>query len=127
MKTDDYKILLADDDPDAVEFLSYNLRNEGYRVYKSYNGNEAISSAEKVKPELILLDIMMPDMNGLEVCRKLKKIRPLENTMIAFLTARSDDESFIEGFEAGCDDYITKPIDIRLLMNKIAKHNLPVT
>lgn len=114
-----FKILIVDDEPDILEFISYNLKREGYEVYVSNNGKEAIQTAKKVKPELIMLDVMMPDMDGIETCRMIREDEGLKNTLIAFLTARNEDYSQIAGFEAGADDYINKPIKPRVLISRI--------
>ena len=119
MSTSKHKILLVDDDRDILEFLSYNLEKEGFLVITSNNGQEAISLAEKERPELILLDVMMPEMDGVESCEIIRKIPGLENTIIAFLTARGEDYSQIAGFEAGADDYIVKPIKPKVLVSRI--------
>lgn len=114
-----FKILIVDDEPDILEFISYNLKREGYEVYVSNNGKEAIQTAKKVKPELIILDVMMPDLDGIETCRLIREDEALKNTLIAFLTARNEDYSQIAGFEAGADDYINKPIKPRVLISRI--------
>jgi two-component system alkaline phosphatase synthesis response regulator PhoP len=114
-----YKILLVDDEPDILEFLSYNLKSEGYSIYTADNGAGAIEIAKKINPHLILLDIMMPEMDGLEICRKLRKIPALKYTIIAFLTARGEDYSQIAGFESGGDDYIKKPVKPKVLISRI--------
>ena len=119
MKTTDIKILLVDDEPDILEIVGYNLKNEGYEVYTAKNGQEAIQSAKKNNPHLILLDIMMPEMDGIEACEKIRKIKSLQNVIIAFLTARGEDYSQVAGFEAGADDYITKPIKPKVLVSKV--------
>lgn len=119
MENKNYKILLVDDEPDILEFLSYNLIKEGYNVFTSSNGLEAISIAGKEIPNLIILDVMMPGMDGIEVCENLKRNKNLSNTVITFLTARGEDYSQIAGFEAGADDYITKPIKPKLLISRI--------
>ncbi|MBI5539321.1 MAG: response regulator transcription factor [Bacteroidia bacterium] len=119
MDNNNYKILLVDDEPDILEFLSYNLIKEGYNVFLASNGMEAINIAGKEIPNLIVLDVMMPGMDGIEVCENLKKNKNLSNTVITFLTARSEDYSQIAGFEAGADDYITKPIKPKLLISRI--------
>ncbi len=119
MENKDYKILLVDDEPDILEFLSYNLIKEGYDVYTSSNGNEALKIATKEIPHLIILDVMMPGMDGIEVCENLKRNKNLSHTVIAFLTARGEDYSQIAGFEAGADDYISKPIKPKLLISRI--------
>src|ERR1051326_8268710 len=114
-----HKILLVDDEPDILEFLSYNLKKEGYRVYTASNGKDAVVSARKEIPELIVLDVMMPGMDGMEVCRELKKIATLKNSLIAFLTARNEDYSQISGFDSGADDYITKPIKPSVFISRV--------
>ena len=113
------KILLVDDEQDILEFLSYNLKKEGYEVYFANNGKEAITIAKKVSPDLIILDVMMPDMDGIETCRNMREIDGLRNVIIAFLTARNEDYSQIVGFEVGADDYINKPIKPRVLISRI--------
>ena len=115
----DVKILLVDDEPDILEIVGYNLKNEGYQVYTANNGLEALKSAKKITPNLILLDIMMPEMDGIETCEKIRAIKSLENTLIAFLTARNEDYSQVAGFDAGADDYITKPIKPKVLISKV--------
>ncbi|MBI3503095.1 MAG: response regulator transcription factor [Bacteroidetes bacterium] len=115
----EYKILLVDDEPDILEFLSYNLRKENYFVLTSSNGKEAISIAGKEIPQLIVLDVMMPEMNGMEVCRELRKNQKLKDTLIAFLTARNEDYSQISGFDSGADDYITKPIKPSVFISRV--------
>ena len=119
MNKNDIKILLVDDEPDILEIVGYNLKNEGYEVFTAENGLEAIKVAKKQLPHLILLDIMMPEMDGIETCEKIRKIKSLENVLIAFLTARGEDYSQVAGFEAGADDYITKPIKPKVLISKI--------
>jgi len=119
MSTSDYKILLVDDEPDILEFLGYNLKREGYEVFTSSNGREAIETAKKAKPHLVLLDVMMPEMDGIETCEEMRKLPVLKGTIIAFLTARGEDYSQIAGFEAGGDDYITKPIKPKVLISRI--------
>jgi two-component system, OmpR family, alkaline phosphatase synthesis response regulator PhoP len=116
----EFKILIADDEPDILEFVTYNLIKEGYQVSTARNGSEAIEMAKKVHPHLILLDIMMPGLDGVEVCRELRSNPDFNNTIIAFLTARSEDYSQIVGFEVGGDDYIMKPIRPRVLIGRIA-------
>ncbi|MEN8886427.1 MAG: response regulator transcription factor [Winogradskyella sp.] len=113
------KILLVDDEPDILEIVGFNLKNEGYQLFTASNGNEAIKSAKKNHPHLILLDIMMPEMDGIEACEKIRKISTLENVIIAFLTARGEDYSQVAGFEAGADDYITKPVKPKVLISKV--------
>jgi len=114
-----YCILLVDDESDILEFLSYNLDKEGFKTHKASNGKEAIEIALKVKPHLILLDVMMPGIDGIETCEEIRKIPSLNQVIIAFLTARGEDYSQIAGFEAGADDYITKPIKPKLLVSKV--------
>lgn len=113
------KILLVDDEPDILDFVGYNIRKEGYTLFTAQNGIEALRIAEKEKPNLIILDIMMPGMDGIEVCTELRKLPELKQTLIAFLTARSEDFSQIAGLDAGGDDYITKPVRPRVLMSRI--------
>ena len=119
MDTSKNRILIADDEPDILEFVRYNLNKEGFEVSTASNGLEALQKAKETHPHLILLDIMMPEMDGIEVCRELRQISAFENTIIAFLTARSEDYSQIAGFEVGGDDYITKPIRPRVLVSRI--------
>jgi len=119
MKWSDYRLLLVDDEQDILEFLSYNLKNEGFVLYTATNGIEALKIAKEVKPHLVLLDVMMPGMDGIETCEEIRKLPDLENTLISFLTARGEDYSQIAGFDAGGDDYITKPIKPKLLVSKI--------
>ncbi len=119
MKNTDIKILLVDDEPDILEIVGYNLKNEGYKVFTAKNGIEAIKNAEKVIPHLIILDIMMPEMDGIEACEKIRATKGLENVLITFFTARGEDYSQVAGFDVGADDYITKPIKPKLLISKI--------
>jgi two-component system alkaline phosphatase synthesis response regulator PhoP len=119
MENSELKILLVDDEPDIIEFLGYNLKKEGYQVFSALNGKDAIALAKKELPQLILLDVMMPELDGIEVCRELRLAKGMEHTVIAFLTARSEDYSHIAGFEAGADDYINKPIKPRVLISRI--------
>ena len=114
-----HTILLVDDEPDILEFLSYNIRKEGYKVFTAANGEEAIRLTQQLNPSLILLDVMMPKMDGIETCQVIRKDLNLVQPLIAFLTARSEDYAQIAGFEAGGDDYISKPIRPRLLISKI--------
>lgn len=114
-----YKILVVDDEPDILEILSYNLKREGYIVITASNGEEAIKLAKTEKPDLIVLDVMMPGMDGMETCDKIRNIPELSNVIIAFLTARSEDYSQIAGFEAGADDYITKPVKPKLFISRV--------
>ncbi|MFN0216262.1 MAG: response regulator transcription factor [Saprospiraceae bacterium] len=113
------KILIVDDEPDILEFLQYNLRKEGYQVVTAADGVQAIHVAEREKPDLILLDIMMPEMDGVETCRLLRSRKDFDDTPIAFLTARDEDFSQIAALDVGGDDYITKPIKPRVLVSRI--------
>ncbi|MDP4964401.1 MAG: response regulator transcription factor [Salibacteraceae bacterium] len=113
------KILVVDDEADILEFLSYNLVKEGAKVYTADNGLAAIEIARSKKPDLILLDVMMPEMDGVETCMQLREKPDTKNIIIAFLTARGEDYSQIAGFEAGADDYITKPIKPRVLISRL--------
>ena len=113
------KILLVDDEPDIIDLVSYNLQKEGYIIETADNGRDAIEIAKEFLPDLILLDVMMPEMDGVETCVRLREIDALAPTIIAFLTARGEDYSQIAGFEAGADDYISKPIKPRVLMSRI--------
>lgn len=114
-----YKILLVDDEEDIVEFLTYNLEKEGFNVVTAVNGQEAIQKAKKELPDLIIMDVMMPKMDGMTAVQEIRKIKALEETIIVFLTARSEDYSQIAGFEAGADDYVSKPIKPKVLMSRI--------
>lgn len=113
------KILLVDDEPDILEFVGYNLTKEGYEITTTTSGKEAIHLAKKIKPDLIILDVMMPEMDGIETCHEIRAIDDLKNTLIAFLSARGEDYSQVAGFDAGADDYITKPIKPRLLVSRV--------
>ena len=115
----DVKILLVDDEPDILEFIGYNLKKESFKVFKASNGKEAIEVAKKEMPEVILLDVMMPEMDGIETCQELRQVEGLESALIVFLTARSEDYSQIAGLEAGADDYITKPVKPKVLLSKL--------
>jgi len=115
----DYKILLVDDEEDIIEFLSYNLKKEGFEVLAAFNGEEAVKIAKKEQPHLILMDIMMPKMDGMTAVEQIRKIPALDNTFIMFLTARSEDYSQIAGFEVGADDYVTKPVKPKILIKRI--------
>jgi len=114
-----FKILIVDDEPDILEFMEYNLKKENYHVVKASNGKEAINVAKKEHPDLILLDIMMPVMDGINTCQQLRSMPEFKNTLIAFLTARNEDYSQIAGFDSGADDYITKPIKPKVLVSRI--------
>ncbi len=119
MKKRDITILLVDDEPDIIEIIRYNLVSEGFKVATAENGVEAIAQAKKLKPQLIIMDVMMPKMDGIEACEKIRKLPELSETVITFLTARSEDYSQMAGFEAGADDYITKPIRPKVLVSKV--------
>jgi len=112
-------ILLVDDEPDILEFLSYNIRKEGYKVFTANNGEEGVKLTQQLSPSLILLDVMMPKMDGIETCQIIRKDLNITQPIIAFLTSRAEDYAQIAGFEAGADDYISKPIRPRLLLSKI--------
>ncbi len=113
------KILLVDDEKDILEFLSYNLEKEGFKVSTAINGKAALEKARKIKPDLIILDVMMPEMDGITTCAEIRKISDLDSALILFLTARSEEYSELAGFDAGADDYVTKPIKPRLLISRI--------
>lgn len=119
MNKKDIKILLVDDEPDILEIVGYNLTNEGYQVVTAKNGLEAVKKAKKEKPQLIILDVMMPEMDGIEACEAIRKIPELSASLITFLTARGEDYSQVAGFDAGADDYITKPIKPKVLVSKV--------
>lgn len=119
MKRKDTRILLVDDEPDILEIVGYNLSSEGYQVFTAENGIKAIKQARKHKPHLIVLDVMMPEMDGIEACEKLRLIPELSETVITFLTARGEDYSQVAGFDAGADDYITKPVKPKILISKV--------
>ena len=119
MSATNQKILIVDDEPDILELVEYNLKKEGYTVYTASNGQEGITLAKKVHPDLIVLDIMMPKMDGIEACRLMRAIPEFKNTFMVFLTARSEEYSEIAGFNVGADDYIAKPIKPRALISRI--------
>lgn len=114
-----HTILLVDDEQDILNFLSYNLKKEGYKVFTALNGEEAIKLVQQIHPSLILMDVMMPKMDGIEACQVIRKDLNITQPIIAFLTSRAEDYSQIAGFEAGADDYITKPVRPRLLISKV--------
>ena len=114
-----YSVLVVDDEIDILEFVSYNLQKENYQVFTANNGIEAIEIAKEKTPDLIILDVMMPDMDGIITCQKLREIKSLDDTIITFLSARSEDYSQIAGFESGADDYITKPIRPKVLLSRV--------
>lgn len=113
------KVLLVDDEPDIVELLKYNLEREGYQVSTALNGRDALKAAKANRPDLIVLDIMMPGMDGVEVCNQLRQLPEFKHTLITFLSARGEDYSQIAGFEAGADDYITKPVRPKVFLSKV--------
>ena len=119
MNKKDIKILLVDDEPDILEIVGYNLSNEGYQIITAENGLEGVKKAKKELPQLIILDVMMPEMDGIEACESLRKHPELKDSVIAFLTARGEDYSQLAGFDAGADDYITKPIKPKVLVSKV--------
>ena len=119
MKNEDVRVLLVDDEQDILEIVGYNLSLEGYQVFTAKNGIEAVSKAKKKQPHLVILDVMMPEMDGIEACEIMRNTPGLENTIITFLTARGEDYSQLAGFEAGADDYIQKPIKPKVLVSKV--------
>ena len=114
-----HTLLLIDDEPDIIEFLTYNLKKEGYKVFSATNGEEGVKMVQQIHPSLILLDVMMPKMDGIETCQIIRKDLNITQPIIAFLTSRAEDYSQIAGFEAGADDYISKPVRPRLLISKV--------
>jgi len=119
MSPDKVKILIVDDEADVLEFMRYNLKKEGFQVFIAPDGIEAIKIAKKEIPHLVVLDIMMPEMDGLQACKELRTIPSLQDTLITFLTARSEEFTQVMGLEIGADDYITKPVKPRLLISKV--------
>ena len=119
MKKKEIKILLVDDEQDILEIVGYNLSQEGYKIVTASNGKEAIAVAKKELPQLIIMDVMMPEMDGMEACEIIRKMPELAHVIITFLTARSEDYSQVAGFDAGADDYIAKPIKPKLLVSKV--------
>ncbi len=119
MKNKDIKILLVDDDADILEIVGFNLEAENYQVFTAKNGKEALTIAKKEIPNLVILDVMMPEMDGIETCENMRKLPGLNSTIITFLTARGEDYSQVAGFDVGADDYITKPIKPKLLVSKV--------
>jgi two-component system alkaline phosphatase synthesis response regulator PhoP len=113
------KVLIVDDEPDILEFMEYNLKKEGYQVLQAKNGKEAVEIARREIPHLVILDIMMPIMDGIEACRVMREIPELQNTLITFLTARNEEYSQLAGFDVGADDYITKPIKPRIMLSRV--------
>ena len=120
MSSEKFRVLVVDDEPDIVEFLSYNLLKEGYAVFTATNGQEALDSVEKNNPDLVLLDIMMPIMDGVEACRSIRSNPMYNHIIVSFITARTEDYSQIAGFNVGADDYIMKPIKPRVLLSRVA-------
>lgn len=119
MENSGIKILLVDDDMDIIEFIRYNLAKEGYQVFSAVNGKEAVEKAKLEIPHLIILDIMMPVMDGIEACQEIRNIPELNNTLVTFLTARNEEYSQLAGLEAGADDFIQKPIKPKILVSKV--------
>jgi two-component system alkaline phosphatase synthesis response regulator PhoP len=119
MRKPGFKVLLVDDEPDILEIISYNLKREGFEVFTASNGKEGIEMAAKFLPQLIVLDVMMPNMDGIETCERIRSMKSLNNPLIAFLTARTEDYSQNAGFEAGADDYISKPVKIKVFVNRV--------
>lgn len=120
MQTANYKILIVDDEPDIVELLHYNLSREGYEVAQAENGKRAIEVAQIFKPDVILMDVMMPVLDGIAACRQLREMNEFKHTHIIFLTARAEEFSEVAAFDAGADDFITKPIKPRALLSRLA-------
>lgn len=119
MTNKNIKILLVDDEPDILEIVGYNLTREDYQVFTAKNGVEGVKMAQTIHPHLILMDVMMPEMDGIEACEKIRELKGLEDVIIAFFTARGEDYSQLAGFDAGADDYITKPVKPKVLVSKV--------
>ncbi|MEL0074003.1 MAG: response regulator transcription factor [Flavobacteriaceae bacterium] len=119
MKKEEIKILLVDDEPDILEIISFNLEKVGYQVTTASNGLEALKQAKKTLPHLIILDVMMPELDGIETCERLRQEEQFQETIIMFLTARGEDYSYVAAFDAGADDYVTKPIKPKVLLSKV--------
>lgn len=119
MKKKDIRILLVDDEPDVIEIIKYNLDQEGYNVKTASNGKEALKKARKKTPHMIIMDVMMPEMDGIEACEQLRKDPIFNDTIIMFLTARGEDYSYVAAFDAGADDYVTKPIKPKIIVSKV--------
>ena len=119
MKKSDIKILCVDDEPDILEILKYNLSNEGYNVSTAADGKSAIEMAYNISPSLIIMDVMMPNMDGIEACEKLRSDEKFNDTIIMFLTARGEDYSHVAAYDAGADDYVTKPVKPKVLVSKV--------
>ncbi len=119
MKKSEIKILLVDDEPDIREIIGFNLTNEGYQVYVSSNGEKAVKKAIEITPHLIIMDIMMPELDGISACEQIRSQPKLQSTVIMFLSARGEDFSYVAAFDAGADDYVTKPIKPKVLLSKV--------
>jgi len=119
MKNEKIKILLVDDEPDILEIIRFNLDKEGYQISLASNGLEAIKIAEKILPQLIILDIMMPHLDGIETCERLRKDERFHDTIVMFLTARAEEYSHVAAFDVGADDYVTKPVKPKILLSKV--------
>ena len=119
MKNEDIKILLVDDEPDIIEIIRFNLEQKGYQISTASDGLEAIKAAEKEMPNLIIMDVMMPNLDGIEACERLRQDDRFADTIIMFLTARGEDYSYVAAFDAGADDYVTKPIKPKVLLSKV--------
>lgn len=119
MKKSEIKILLVDDEPDIREIIRFNLTNEGYQVYESSNGEKAVKKAIEITPHLIIMDIMMPELDGISACEQIRSQPKLQSTVIMFLSARGEDFSYVAAFDAGADDYVTKPIKPKVLLSKV--------
>ena len=119
MKKSDIKILCVDDEPDILEILKYNLSNEGYNISTAADGKSAIEMAYNISPNLIIMDVMMPNMDGIEACEKLRSDEKFNDTIIMFLTARGEDYSHVAAYDAGADDYVTKPVKPKVLVSKV--------
>ena len=119
MKKKDIKILLVDDEPDVIEIIRYNLDQKGYKIYTASDGKEALKKAKKNIPNLIIMDVMMPKMDGIEACEQFRNDERFSDTIIMFLTARGEDYSYVAAFEAGADDYVTKPIKPKIIVSKV--------
>ena len=119
MEKQETKILLVDDEPDIIEIIKFNLEKKGYQIYTASDGLEAIKISEKIVPHLIIMDVMMPNMDGIEACEQLRKDNKFSDTIIMFLSDRGEDFSYVAAFEAGADDYVTKPIKPKVLVSKV--------
>ena len=119
MKKSDIKILCVDDEPDILEILKYNLSNEGYDISVANDGLSCIKKAKEINPNLIIMDVMMPNMDGIQACENLRADEKFNDTIIMFLTARGEDYSHVAAYEAGADDYVTKPVKPKVLVSKV--------